>query len=343
MGISKNSNIIYIHGIFVINSPVFYLEPNEGGKPNHRLVDTFIGEDITITNGRRETLKQKEPLETLRTVAFVGDSVVFGSGLPDNLVLANIIAKQMPSIQVLNFGVPGHNLNDYEHTLKSLKPNSIDLVILQITPNDITIAVAGFLGLLYEHDHTITHYDEFSDDLIDKMKLLFQKHWKSAYVFGVLVKRYSRNARSENERDKAYKEFSGKKCIDEISKEYNENSKKLNDFLDLAYRNETKRTLFVTKLLTIVDHIENHLKAEVIIIPNFGFHTFDSKNNSGFAGLFNSVEVRHLNNKFFDPNYHSTWQECGYFADNGHPGELYNKTLAVDLVPMIESFISVDE
>lgn len=289
---------------------------------------------------QRVTPTPKQTREAPKTVVFIGDSVVFGSGLPDNLVLSNIVATEMPDIQFLNYGVPGYNLNDYEKILKNMEPENVDLVVLQLTPNDITIAVAGFLGLLYTDDDTIVRFNEFSDNFFDRVKLALQKYWKSAYVLGVMSKRSLSNNKSMTEIDGLYKEFSGTKCIEDIAKDYEKGSKEFNQFLDVAYRDDEAGSLFASKLVKTVEFIENQLKAKVIVIPNFGFHTLNNQNISGFAEMFRSPKMKHFSNQFFDPDYHSAWIECGFFADNGHPGEFYNKNLSVDLIPMIKMYTS---
>jgi len=89
-------------------------------------------------------------------IVLIGDSIVFGVRTPSDKTIGSVLQKRLDEIvypgitrfEVINLGMPGHNINQYAATLKKYGMRySPDLVIAGITiSNDLEGRQARFLG-----------------------------------------------------------------------------------------------------------------------------------------------------------------------------------------------------
>ncbi len=73
-----------------------------------------------------------------RAVLFLGDSVVFGVGVPEEKTFAGLFRSQMPDVTTYNSGVVGYELADYKRVADSFLPahNEVKRVYLFYCLND---------------------------------------------------------------------------------------------------------------------------------------------------------------------------------------------------------------
>jgi hypothetical protein len=55
------------------------------------------------------------------TIALVGDSVTFGLGVSDDATWANLVARELPDVHVINAGVPAYNVWNVAATVERVK------------------------------------------------------------------------------------------------------------------------------------------------------------------------------------------------------------------------------
>lgn len=75
-----------------------------------------------------------------KKLLLIGDSVLFGVGVPDSLILNRYIEKKInnDSLQILNTGVIGHGLYDYQNVIKCwINEINVNKVIIFYVLNDL--------------------------------------------------------------------------------------------------------------------------------------------------------------------------------------------------------------
>jgi GDSL-like lipase/acylhydrolase family protein len=70
-------------------------------------------------------------------IAVVGDSITWGVGLDEDQRYSNVLQKSLgPGYEVLNLGIPGHNMPEHLQTLGYALTLSPDFVVVQLYTND---------------------------------------------------------------------------------------------------------------------------------------------------------------------------------------------------------------
>jgi hypothetical protein len=86
---------------------------------------------------RERDVADIKPAGTIR-IAVVGDSFVFGNGIPAERRFSTLLQHSLPSgFEVLNFGVPGNNTREQVETLRRALAFMPDVVLLQWFVNDV--------------------------------------------------------------------------------------------------------------------------------------------------------------------------------------------------------------
>jgi hypothetical protein len=105
--------------------------------------ERWIASDAVHTNrlGFREREFEAIPASSVCRICMVGDSFLFGQGLPVAARLSNILDAQLNSgaaeVEVLNFGAKGANLAEYLEVLDNdVLPTNPNVVLLQWFIND---------------------------------------------------------------------------------------------------------------------------------------------------------------------------------------------------------------
>jgi hypothetical protein len=68
------------------------------------------------------------------TITIVGDSVAFGHGVNDQDTWVNVLARQMPTVHLLNTGIDSYNIENIENTILAF-PN-VDGYLYALVDND---------------------------------------------------------------------------------------------------------------------------------------------------------------------------------------------------------------
>lgn len=323
---------------FFLTNKVLYLDSSTNKKPQHFLVDKWSSHDLLILNGKRvhsHLIDDKNNKKKFR-VALTGDSIAFGGYLATKDTLAYLLDKKDEDIEVINYGVPGYNVFDYNHVIKNFKKDEYDLIIYLLTKNDITLASTGQYSLLRNDDEVIVRYNEISQTFQSRVKVFLQKNLKSIYVIAgnIINKKYS-NVPVYTE--STYVQEAPTKCEKDIEDNYNK-QKKVEDFLNNAYSNKLYTNKMTKILFKTQSFIEDKLNSKVMLVPVWNFHELNNFNQSPFKNFV--INLRKLGmytpEILFDINIHKYSGECGYWSDSGHPGKKYNQEFSENLYPEIK-------
>lgn len=99
---------------------------------------TFQGQPLrTNREGFRDDDHRPEKPPGKRRVLFLGDSILFGWGVPVQSRFTDVLARQRPDWEVLNMGIPGYNAAQEVECLRNygLKYQP-DLVVVNVVGND---------------------------------------------------------------------------------------------------------------------------------------------------------------------------------------------------------------
>ena len=315
-----------------------YLDSSTNKKPQHFLVENWNSHDLLILNGKRvhKHLIDDENNKKKYRVALIGDSIAFGSSLATKDTLAYLLDKKDGEIEIINHGVPGYNVFDYNHIIKNFKKDEYDLIIYLLTKNDITLASTGQYSLLRSDDEVIVRYNEIDQSLMSKTKVFLQRNLKSLYVIAsnIINRKYS-NLPVYNA--STYTEETPTRCIKDIENQYNK-QKKVESFLNNAYSNELYTKKMTEIILETKEYIENYLNSNIVLVPVWNFHEVNNFSQSPFKNFVINLRNQgiHTPEILFDINIHKYSRECGYWADPGHPGRKYNQGFSENLYPEIK-------
>ena len=92
----------------------------------------------------RSTIKEEYDNPDYYNIALVGYSVAFGNFLATKDTLAYLLDLKSTKITITNYGVPGYNIYDYFDVIKNFETNRYDLILYQLTKNDITLAKQNY-------------------------------------------------------------------------------------------------------------------------------------------------------------------------------------------------------
>lgn len=99
--------------------------------------DTQSDFDVTYGVKRdRSRVTCAAPDNPGRIIAFIGDSFVFGQGVPDMDDFVARVSCHLPAAKVLNLGAIGADFFYYEMALRSLVPSNTDDIVLLVYEND---------------------------------------------------------------------------------------------------------------------------------------------------------------------------------------------------------------
>lgn len=151
-------------------------EPKPGAHSRYTGVDNFIS-----SQGLRDReYSVEKPADTFR-IAFVGDSIVYGYGVP----VEHSLPKQLEAMlnnnpkkkkfEVMNFGVPGWGTSqELEWYLRKVKPFSPDLVIVGYCLNDTYVASWEYELFVQHHFSLWTKFYSI-EAMVDGIRIAWQR------------------------------------------------------------------------------------------------------------------------------------------------------------------------
>ena len=150
-----------------------YLESSNNRNPKHYLTNNWNGIDVKIVNGIRSHSHLIEEKTNKFRIALL--EILLHSAVLFKLKIPCIhLEKNGNNLQIKNYGVPGYNIFDYRHIIKSNK-DDFDLIIYQLTKNDITLASTGYYSLLRNDDEVIVRFNEIDLNLINQINFFTKK------------------------------------------------------------------------------------------------------------------------------------------------------------------------
>ncbi len=323
---------------FVLPQDFLYIESSYSSAPRHRLVPHHDSGGIQIEDRRRVV-----PHGAARSgkIAIVGDSVAFGSGLADRDVLANLIQAKQTRFDVENYGVPGYGLRDYIQVIGQLPERTYDIILVDISANDPYPASAGRLGLLVDGDGATVLFNDYAEGRWEKIKVFLFRYAKSLYfTANVLnaIRSGEGNAITSGVVEETYREDGGIKCPADIEQQVQQSSAFTRSF-------ETQRRIYgdpvaqkkLTDDFAKLKAVAATKAARLIVFKNYDYVSL-TRGVEPYRGTINAI-LGTLGIETFDADYEQhriNAGACGYFADPGHPGPLYNQTLADLLIPVFE-------
>jgi len=149
----------------------------------------FLGTDVRVNRlGFRGPEVAATPAPGVRRVLVLGDSVVFGQGIPDDDTVARALERQLNAaragtFEVINGGVPGYDTVAEARLLEDrglrLRP---EIVVVGISLNDYDVApVYNALGFLARKQ-----LGERAPTLVERSEFLTLLRWLWGYLRGTL-------------------------------------------------------------------------------------------------------------------------------------------------------------
>ena len=329
----------FLFRFFFIENKSLYMEGSYNTKPKHLLINNWESKSLIIKDGQRihSHLVQKSESNKKYKVALIGDSVGFGSYLATQNTLAYLIETESENINVTNYSVPGYGVFDHFQVIKKLKKDKYDLIIYQLSKNDITLASAGRFSLLRDDDEVIVRYNEIDQKIISKFKVFLQRNLKSVYVIGSYIKNKNFFKKVDETR---YKEAQSTKCFNEIYKNYISQIK-VENFLNQAYTNKLYTNKMTDIILNTKEYVNNSLNTEILLFPIWNFHDLNNFDNSPFKNYIYSLSnVSEIPIYMLENNIHFDYKKCGYWQDAQHPGIVYMKTISKYLSKSINTILN---
>lgn len=299
-----------------------YLQTDSANFPFFRLKENFSSPTVTIRSGRREFQVRGK---RTRKVAFVGDSVTFGTHLRDTDSYVEQVQRIQELYDAYNFGVPGYGLPEIESVVARLAGEKCcDAIVYTFNFNDVHAGMTGLLPLLENESNRFASMDKY-DGLLGGLKQLGKDHIKSLYVikyvWSNLSLRESAPAPDGAEpRPPCYGD------ILEMSAE--QTYQKPNRLWQPMYRDPE----LIAKLR---DHVRA-LRAKVessggrfFVAVSYDFLFFEE----GTDGTYRSIMAGVLRRSGVDvietyPLYRTNYKECDFYADPRHLGRMGSRLLA---------------
>ena len=325
---------------FILPHKSLYLDSSNDTRPKHFLIDDWISEDLIIKDGHRvhrSTIKEEYDNPDYYNIALVGDSVAFGNFLATKDTLAYLLDLKSTKITITNYGVPGYNIYDYFDVIKNFEINRYDLILYQLTKNDITLASTGMYSLLRNDDEVIVRYNEINTDVISQIKLFLQRYLKSIYVLASTFKNRN-NLHSVNYTKATYKEAAESKCLNEIQKEY-ESHIEVETFLNHAYANKQYTQKMIKVINKTNEFVTNSLKTQMMLIPTWNYYELENPSSSSYRTFILELKNSgiHIPTNLINKDTYKDYEKCGYWGDPGHPGPKYNYDLSEILIKNIRT------
>ena len=325
---------------FILPHKSLYLDSNNDARPKHFLVDDWISEGLVIKDGQRmhknDIKGEYDNLDDYH-IALVGDSVAFGNFLATNNTLAYLLDQKSTNVTITNYGVPGYNIYDYFDVIKQLEINKYDLILYQLTKNDITLASTGMYSLLRNDDEVIVRYNEINTDTVSQIKLFLQRYLKSIYVVASMFKNRN-NDHHVNYTKATYKEAAKSKCLNEIQKEY-ESHIEIETFLNQAYAKKKYTQKMIKVINETNEFVTNNLKSKMILIPTWNYYELNNVSSSSYRTFILELKNSGIDipSNLIHKDTYKDYKKCGYWGDPGHPGPKYNYDLSVILIEKIRA------
>ncbi|WP_143814649.1 SGNH/GDSL hydrolase family protein [Magnetofaba australis] len=323
------ANALFLH--VLLPGQRGYFRSSSQALPHHWLVEEFPGTEITIRQGRRVT---PQPQGRSQRIAFLGDSITFGNGLPNGLTLPSLTAGEQSRFHADNYGVTGYSLVDYVQVAKRLPQDRYRYAVVTLTPNDAYPASPFFYALLVKPDERITLYESYQPGLAGWVKSALTQYLPIGYAAMVIGRSVYQRLTSSGQGAVAESgggagEIAPQYCYDEMAALAQSHLRE-HVAQQQIYANPGVRQRYVQWLMRLRDALRAR-GAEPVVILNYSFHQLErgaEPYRKFVQDLLGQAGVAYLD---LYEQHRQNRRQCGYFVDPGHPGEAQNRFVAKEL------------
>ena len=299
-----------------------YLQTDAAKFPFFRLKENFSSPGVTVRSGRREL---QDRGGRARKVAFVGDSVTFGTHLGD----ADSYVEQVQSIQELydayNFGVPGYGLLEIESVITRLaREKCCDAIVYTFNFNDVHAGMTGLLPLLENASNRFASMDEY-DGWLGGLKQLGKDHFKILYV---LKYTWSNLSLWKSAPAPVAAEPRPPCYGDILAMSEDETYQKPNRLWRVMYRDPQ----LIAKLGKQVRGLKTQVQSSggrFFVAVSYDLLMFEEGTDETYRSIMDDV-LRGVGVEVIDthPLYREHYKECEFYADPRHLGRMGSRLLA---------------
>lgn len=308
----------------IVPKDFLYFEVNSGEFPFYKLVKSYQEDGITIRNHRREYYPRGARLEK---IAFVGDSVTFGSGLKDEETFVELVQKKQDLYDVYNYGVEGYGLTEISKVIDQvLESGGYRKIIYTFVFNDTYPAMAGLLPLMSTEENRFSTIERYQG-AYGVLKLFLKDYAKSIIVLKGIIG--SMGKPSEGDRvlmELEYEEENDSRCSRsyEYMKKVAQNKSYIVNYN--TWLKQYKDQMLLDELELAIRHLREKVESqgvELVVMVHYDFLTMDNGKSaahvvSGIRSVLSHAGVTSIPS--FQA-YESNYKDCGFYYDAGHHGK----------------------
>jgi hypothetical protein len=267
-------------------------------------------------------------------IAFVGDSVTFGSGVNDHENYVEFIQRKQLHFDAYNYGVPGYGIIEVEETVENIIKDNFDIVIYTYNFNDIHPMTVGYLSLLMKADTRFASIDQFQGNW-GIIKLFLKDHFKAAFVFRDLILNKSIFLMEKISQEAVFEDEPPVMCYDDLVIHMkNEGHQQLLSLWEKMY----STPLLLEKLndrFSSMNSKTTSAHVDFFVLVFYDFHIME-QDGQFFHEIINDVlarsKVKTIDTYSFFERY---YKECTFYSDIGHPGKLGNEQFGEFIIKYI--------
>jgi hypothetical protein len=302
-----------------------YLQIEADQFPFFRLKESFDSPAFTVRSGRREVLPRgSRP----HAVAFVGDSVTFGTHVRDVDSYVEQVQRLQQVYDAYNFGVPGYGIPEIETVVSRLaRENRYNAIVYTFNFNDVHAAMVGLLALLEDSDHRFASMDRY-DGPVGWLKAFGKDHVKSLYALKYFGSNLSwrtlkavfagPEADSDPEPPRVKPQAL---CYDDILALSGQDTYQKPTRLWRAMYDDPQLIARLVGRLGALRQTVAAAGGRLFVAVNYDFLLFEKGTDAMYRRILDDVFHR-SGVDIIDtyPLYHDHYRECGFFGDPRHPG-----------------------
>ncbi|MDH5730275.1 MAG: SGNH/GDSL hydrolase family protein [Gammaproteobacteria bacterium] len=303
-----------------------YFSIENGKLPFFKLVEEFHSDTINIIHGRRELAKRGD---RAHRVAFIGDSVTFGSGVNDEKSFVEQIQTGQNIFDAYNLGVPGYGLPEIESVVNTMQHKAYDAVVYTFSANDSYTAMAGLLPLLTNNSNRFLSIEDFQGGY-GLIKQFTKDHFKSL----ILIKSAIGQLNIDDKQSTIVNSETSNHLNCYETKKFHAHSQAIQTNYQVTnqiYSNPVYLNSVKKRLRRIRDRVKL-IGSKFILSAAHDFPMVDNNNrlfNIALQNIALDLTIPFIDT--FDV-YSQNYKQCGFYVDPGHPGVLGSTLLAQKII-----------
>lgn len=316
------------------------VEPDE--QPFFRLADQYRDKHTTVRDGRREVLPRGARPEA---VAFVGDSVTFGTHLPDVLTFVEQLQASQQKFDAYNFGVPGYGLPEIEQVIARVAmAGRYPTIVYTFNFNDIHPAMAGTLVLLTDSQRRFASLEQY-DGWRGQLKEFGKDHWKTLYVAKDLYGRLlglDAEARSRPQTDEQENQGAGATlCYQEASLQAQDDAFQKPDRLWKRMYVDPDLQAKLRATLRSMRDVSERGGSHLLLAVNYDLLLLEQGTDTQYKAIIeDAARAAGITVIATHDLFREHFRTCGFFGDPRHLGSVGSKLYAARLQESLQGVAS---